>query len=105
MPTGTGTIRRGVHQFMGATVWYNPAAAGVYGQLDVHAAYSQQMAGFSGAPATMALTADLPLWFFGPSHGAGLGFMNDKAGLFTTKKIYLQYAITRSWARAGSVWD
>ena len=72
--------------------WYNPAAAGVYGQLDVHAAYSQQMAGFSGAPATMALTADLPLWFFGPSHGAGLGFMNDKAGLFTTKKIYLQYA-------------
>ena len=72
--------------------WYNPAAAGVYGQLDVHAAYSQQMAGFSGAPATMALTADLPLWFFGPSHGAGVGFMNDKAGLFTTKKIYLQYA-------------
>lgn len=72
--------------------WYNPAAAGVSGQLDVHGAYSQQMAGFTDAPATMTLTADLPLWFFGPSHGAGLGFMNDKAGLFTTKKIYLQYA-------------
>ena len=72
--------------------WYNPAAAGVYGKLDIHGVYSQQMAGFSGAPATMALTGDLPLWFFGPSHGAGLGFMNDKAGLFTTKKIYLQYA-------------
>ena len=40
--------------------WYNPAAAGVYGQLDVHAAYSQQMAGFSGAPARWPLLPTSP---------------------------------------------
>ncbi len=72
--------------------YYNPAAAGLYGKLDVKGVYSMQMRGFEDAPSTMLVTADLPLFFFGPSHGAGLGFMNDQAGMFSTKKIYLQYA-------------
>ncbi|MCF0196931.1 MAG: PorP/SprF family type IX secretion system membrane protein [Bacteroidaceae bacterium] len=72
--------------------YYNPAAAGVDGQLDVKALYSAQMTGFEGAPKTILITADMPLFFLGPSHGAGLGFMNDKVGLFSTKQIYLQYA-------------
>lgn len=72
--------------------YYNPAAAGLYGKLDVKGVYSMQMRGFEDAPSTMLVTADLPLFFFSPSHGAGLGFMNDQAGMFSTKKIYLQYA-------------
>lgn len=72
--------------------FYNPAAAGLGGMLDVKGTYSMQMMGFEDAPKTMLLTADMPLFFIGPSHGAGLGFMTDNAGLFSTKKIYLQYA-------------
>lgn len=72
--------------------FYNPAAAGVGGLLDVKATYSAQMMGFEDAPKTMLLTVDMPLFFISPSHGAGLGFMNDNAGMFSTKKIYLQYA-------------
>lgn len=72
--------------------FYNPAAAGLHGKLDVKGVYSMQMRGFEDAPATMLVTADLPLFFINASHGAGLGFMNDQAGMFTTQKIYLQYA-------------
>lgn len=72
--------------------YYNPAASGVDGKLDVQGAYSMQMMGFEGAPATMLASADLPLFFLGPRHGAGVGFMNDKIGLFANKKLYLQYA-------------
>ena len=38
--------------------FYNPAAAGLKNQLDVQAAYSMQMMGYTHAPATMVITAD-----------------------------------------------
>ena len=72
--------------------YFNPASSGLDGQLSVQGAYSMQMAGFEGAPQTMLATADLPLFFLSPRHGAGVGFMNDKIGLFANKKLYLQYA-------------
>lgn len=73
--------------------FYNPAVSGLNKQLDVHGAYAMQMLGYTHAPATMILTADLPLWMIGPAHGVGVGFMNDKIGLFEHKKFYLQYAL------------
>lgn len=72
--------------------YFNPGASGLSGQLDVQAAYSMQLTGFKRAPQTMLVTADLPLFFLNPRHGAGVGFMNDKIGLFSNKKMYLQYA-------------
>lgn len=75
--------------------FYNPAAAGLDGKLNVQGAYSMQMVGFEDAPASMLVTADLPVFFLGPDHGAGVGFMNDKAALFSTKKFYIQYAYNR----------
>ncbi len=72
--------------------YFNPATSGLDGQLNVQGAYSMQMAGFEDAPATILATADLPLWFMSPRHGAGVGFMNDKYGLFANKKLYIQYA-------------
>ena len=72
--------------------FYNPAASGLDGQLNVQGIYSMQMLGYTHAPATMLATADLPLWFFGPAHGAGAGFLNDKIGLFEHKKFFIQYA-------------
>lgn len=72
--------------------YYNPAVSGLSGQLDVQAAYSMQMLGFEDAPATMYVSADMPVYFIGPRHGVGLGFMNDEVGLFSNKKISVQYA-------------
>lgn len=73
--------------------YYNPAAAGVDGYLNIRGAYSMQMTGYEGAPKTMLVTADLPLTFWSPNHAAGAGFMNDAIGLFSHKKIYVQYAL------------
>ncbi len=72
--------------------YFNPASSGLDGQLSIQGAYSMQMAGFDNAPSTMLATADLPLFFLSPRHGAGVGFMNDKIGLFSNKKLYIQYA-------------
>ena len=72
--------------------YFNPAAAGVDGMLNVKAAYSMQMLGFEDAPKTMLITADMPLFFLGPKHGVGLGLYNDKAAIFSTQKISLTYA-------------
>lgn len=72
--------------------FYNPAAAGLDSKLNVQGAYSMQMVGFEGAPSTMLINADLPLFFLSPKHGAGMAFTNDAIGLFTNKRIQLQYA-------------
>lgn len=76
--------------------YYNPAASGLSRQINVQAAYSMQMTGFKNAPATMYAGVDLPLFFFGPRHGAGVGFLNDEIGLFSNKELYLQYAYHQS---------
>lgn len=72
--------------------YYNPAAAGLDEKLNVQGAYSLQMMGFENAPATMLISADMPLFLLGPRHGVGLSFMKDDAGMFSTKKLQLQYA-------------
>ncbi|MBO4663204.1 MAG: type IX secretion system membrane protein PorP/SprF [Bacteroidaceae bacterium] len=72
--------------------YYNPAVSGTEGKLNVAGAYSMQMAGYQGAPATMFLSADMPIYFLSPRHGGGLSFMSDVIGMFTTSKISLQYA-------------
>lgn len=73
--------------------YYNPAAAGLNGLLDAKAMFSKQMTGFENSPTTMLIQADLPIYFIGPNHSAGLGFVNDQAGIFSTKQIFLQYAL------------
>ena len=81
--------------------FYNPAVSGTDGQLNVNAAYSMQMVGYDGAPATMYVGADLPIYFLSPRHGVGLNFLNDKIGMFTSTKIGLQYAYNLRIGRKG----
>ena len=71
---------------------YNPAAAGLLEQVNVQGAYALQMMGYTRAPQTMVVTADLPLWMISRAHGVGAGFVNDKIGLFEHKKFYIEYA-------------
>ena len=74
--------------------FYNPAAAGRSGQLDVKGTYRMEMAGFEDAGQTMLIQGDLPMFFVPKAerYGMGAGFMNDKIGLFSTKRLWLQYA-------------
>lgn len=72
--------------------YFNPAASGLDGQINLQGAYSMQLLGFEHAPATMLVNVDMPLFFIGPRHGVGAGFMNDEVGLFSNKKMSLQYA-------------
>ena len=76
--------------------FYNPAVSGTDGNLNVAGAYSLQYAGYENAPQTMYIGADLPIYFLGPRHGGGVSFMNDNIGIFSTKKIALQYALNLS---------
>lgn len=72
--------------------FYNPAVSGTDGKLNVCGTYSMQMAGYENAPATMFFSADLPVYFLSPRHGAGISFMSDEIGMFRTQKLALQYA-------------
>ena len=84
--------------------YFNPAAVGLDGLLNVKGVYSLQMVGFEDAPKTMLITADMPLFFLGPKHGAGLGLYNDKAAIFSTQKIFLSYAFHQKlWGGTMSV--
>ena len=72
--------------------FYNPSASGLKGQIDIQGGYAMQLVGYEHAPSTMIITADLPLWMISPAHGVGAGFVNDKIGLFSHKKVFIQYA-------------
>lgn len=71
---------------------YNPAAVGKEAKLNVVAAYNMTMAGFKRNPRTMYAAADLPFYFVRSYHGVGAQFVNDQIGLFSHKKLALQYA-------------
>jgi len=74
---------------------FNPAAAGKDSKLNAVGAYALQMAGFEHNPRTMYLAADLPFYALGTYHGVGVQLMNDDIGLFSHKRVGLQYAYKR----------
>ena len=71
---------------------FNPASVGKYDKLNINAAYAMDMAGFEHNPQTMYAAADIPFYFMRAYNGAGVQFVNDKIGLFTHKKLAVQYA-------------
>lgn len=72
--------------------YYNPAAAGASGKMNVLGTYSMQMAGYTNAPATMLLTADYTLPTDAKNHGVSAGLMSDKIGLFNNQRIFGGYS-------------
>lgn len=74
--------------------FYNPAAAGRSEMLDVNAAYRMEMLGFEDAGKTMLIQADVPMFFLPKAerHGMGAGFLDDRIGLYSNKRIWMQYS-------------
>ena len=71
---------------------FNPATVGKEAKLNVVGAYAIQMAGFEHNPNTMYAAADMPFYAMGKYHGVGVQLMNDAIGLFSHKRLSLQYA-------------
>ena len=71
---------------------FNPAAAGKDPKLNVNGAYNMTLTGFEHYPKTMYINADMPFYFIRSFHGVGVHVVNDAIGLFSHKKVNLQYA-------------
>ena len=71
---------------------FNPAAVGKEDKLNVAVAYALQLAGFEHNPKTMYAAADMPFYALNATHGAGLQLVNDQIGLFSHKRLGVQYA-------------
>ena len=74
---------------------FNPAAVGKEAIINITGAYNMTLAGYEHNPRTMYVAADMPLQFIGALHGVGIQLMNDEIGLFTHKRIVLQYALKK----------
>lgn len=72
--------------------YYNPAYAGVSGNLNTLAMYRMQWVGIDNAPKSIFVTADMPLKIGKTQHGVGLTFFSESIGLFQNMHISGQYA-------------
>ncbi len=77
---------------------FNPAAIGKEDKVNVTGAYAMSLVGFEHAPKTMYVAGDLPFYAIGCYHGVGAQVMNDAIGVFSHKRIMLQYALKRRLA-------
>lgn len=68
----------------------NPAVAGSAETLSATALYRKQWAGIKGAPETLTLNVDAPLW--NKKVGLGLSVINDKIGVMQNLNINALYA-------------
>ena len=80
----SGQLSPVTNQYVLNPLIINPAFAGNRGNLNIAAFYRRQWAGIKGAPETMTLAADAPI--FNDKIGLGLIIINDKVGV--TKETY-----------------
>ena len=72
--------------------YYNPASAGLSGRLNLYGTYAMQMAGYTNAPATMLIGADMVLPTAKKSHAVSANLYNESIGLFTNQRLFAGYA-------------
>lgn len=76
------------------TQW-NPAAAGRSPQLSINTAIQTHAMGFEDAGTTMWAGVDMAFAIGRTRHGVGAAFTNDAIGLFSHKRLAVQYAYHR----------
>jgi type IX secretion system PorP/SprF family membrane protein len=79
-------------QYMYMPTAYNPAAAGEGDLMKVAGMHRMQFVDISNAPMSTWFTFCSPFVIGKTRHGAGVRFLNDRYGLFTTQSLYAQYA-------------
>ena len=84
---------------------YNPASMNQTGNMNVTGAFSMQMAGYKHSPVSMYIGADTSLPFDQGRHAAGGGLFNETIGLFTNRRILLDYSykvnMGKGWINIG----
>ena len=85
--------------------FYNPAAMNRDGRANVAGSLSMQMAGYSNAPVSMFIGANTALPFDKQRHAVGAGLFNETLGLFTNRRLLLDYSykigMKRGWMNVG----
>jgi type IX secretion system PorP/SprF family membrane protein len=82
-----------VTQYYMAMGYYNPATAGLSGELDIIGMTRKQWVGFTNAPSSIYATANMPYRFMNRDHGVGVTFSRDnQSSLYGRTIIGLQYA-------------
>ena len=79
-------------QYMYLPTAYNPAAVGEGDLMKVAGMHRMQYVDISNAPMSTWFSFCSPFVIGKTSHGAGVRFLNDRYGLFTTQSLYAQYA-------------
>ena len=79
-------------QYMYLQAAYNPAAVGEGDLMKVAGMHRMQYVDISNAPMSTWFSFSSPFVIGKTSHGAGVRFLNDRYGLFTTQSLYAQYA-------------
>ena len=75
---------------------FNPASVGKEDKLNAVVAYAMQFAGFEHNPKTMYAAADMAFYAMNGYHGGGVQLINDDIGLFSHKRLGLQYAYKKT---------
>jgi len=78
-------------QYMYMQTAYNPAAAGEGDLMRVAGMHRMQYISIRNAPMSTWFTFSSPFVIGKTRHGAGVRFLNDRFGLFTTQALYGQY--------------
>ncbi len=79
-------------QYMYMPTGYNPAAAGEGDMMKVAGIHRMQYVNIPNAPMSTWFSFTSPFMIAKTRHGAGVRFLNDRYGLFTTQSLYVQYA-------------
>ena len=79
-------------QYWATETQYNPAAVGKWDQLNILAALQTHAMGYEDAGTTLFAGADIAFRMGKTRHGVGAAFQADNIGLFSHKKVTVQYA-------------
>ena len=79
-------------QYMYMSAAYNPAAVGEGDLMKAAGMHRMQFVNITNAPMSTWFSFSSPFVIGKTSHGAGIRFLNDRFGLFTTQSLYGQYA-------------
>ena len=93
------------NNFLEVENFYNPAAMNRNGRTNVVGALSMQMAGYTHAPVSMFIGANMPVPFGEYRNSLGVSMFNETLGLFTNRRLLFDYAykigMGKGWMNIG----
>ena len=92
MVTASAQFDPQMGQYMYMPTAYNPAAVGEGDLMKVAGVHRMQYVDIKNAPMSTWFSFCSPFVIGKTSHGAGVRFLNDRYGLFTTQSLHAQYA-------------